>query len=170
MQWYALFVEANQEENLQKFIRIVYSDDCIRTLVPKRRLIERRQGKNYERILKVFPGYVLVNTDMDNLAMYYRLKESPRVLSVLKTDSFPTPISEDDMDIILALTRYGEIIDFSELYKEGEKIRVKKGPLEGLEGIILKYDNRKKRVKVMIKILDHEKKVDLGVHMITREF
>lgn len=93
MQWYALFVEANQEENLQKFIRIVYSDDCIRTLVPKRRLIERRQGKNYERILKVFPGYVLVNTDMDNLAMYYRLKESPRVLSVLKTDSFPTPIS-----------------------------------------------------------------------------
>src|SRR5690606_16402380 len=98
-------------------------------------LLERRQGEYHERILKLFPGYVLVNTDMDEIDMYYKLNASPNVISVLKNDGYPVTVPNEEMEIILALTRYGEVIDFSNLYQEGDSIKVVSGPLMGLEGI-----------------------------------
>lgn len=170
MQWYAIFVEAKQEDNLQKFIQKTCAEDCIETLVPKRKLIERRQGKYYERILTLFPGYVLVKTDMEGFEMYYKLKEMPGVISILKDACYPVTVPEDEMEIILALTRYGEVIDFSDLYREGDKIKVRSGPLKGLEGIIYKYDHRKRRAKVILNFLDKQKRVDLGANMIVKDF
>src|SRR5690606_27716436 len=104
--WYAIFVEARQEERFQEFINKVYPDENIETLVPKRKLLERKQGEYHERILKLFPGYVLVNTDMDEVDMYYKLNASPNVISVLKNDGYPVTVPEEEMEIILALTRY----------------------------------------------------------------
>lgn len=166
--WYAIFVEARQEERFQEFINKVYPDENIETLVPKRKLLERKQGEYHERILKLFPGYVLVNTDMDEVDMYYKLNASPNVISVLKNDGYPVTVPEEEMEIILALTRYGEVIDFSNLYQEGDSIKVVSGPLMGLEGIISKYDHRKMRAKVVLNFLDKQRKVDLGAHMITK--
>lgn len=166
--WYAIFVEARQEEKFQEFVNKVYPDENIETLVPKRKLLERRQGKYYERILKLFPGYVLINTDMDEVDMYYKLNASPSVISVLKNDGYPVTVPDEEMEIILALTRYGEVIDFSNIYKEGDRIKVVSGPLMGLEGIVKKYDHRKMRAKVVLDFLDKQRKVDLGAQMITK--
>lgn len=170
LEWYAIFVETNKEETFRKCIDMVYPDDSIETLVPKRKLIERRQGEHYERVLKLFPGYVLVNTDMDEVEMYYKLKSLPTAISVLKNDGYPVTVPREEMEIILALTRYGEVIDFSSLYREGDEIKVISGPLKGLEGIIHRYDHRKKRAKVVLNFLDKEKRVDLGAHLITKRF
>src|SRR5699024_400424 len=118
-----------------------FSGEEIETLIPKRKLIERRQGVWHERILKLFPGYIFIKTKMDNFEIYYKLKELPTIISVLKDGCYPMTVPENEMEIILALTRYGDVIDFSELYKEGDKIKVKNGPLQGLEGIIDRYDH-----------------------------
>ena len=58
MKWYAIFVETGREEEVQKFIELLFPDEEIRTLVPKRKLIERKQGK-HETIKNLIPGYVL---------------------------------------------------------------------------------------------------------------
>ncbi|NMA96437.1 MAG: antiterminator LoaP [Clostridiales bacterium] len=169
MQWYAIFVEARREDRLKKCIERTCPEDSIKALVPKRKLIERRQGKEYERILTLFPGYVFVRACMDGFDVYYKLSKLPGVISILKDGVYPVDVPEEEMNIILSLTRFGEVIDFSNLYREGDKIKVSSGPLEGLEGIIYKYDHRKKRAKVIINLLDTEKRVDLGANMITRE-
>ena len=76
MKWYAIFVETGREEEVQKFIELLFSEGEIRTLVPKRKLIERRQGKTYEIIRNLIPGYVLTHTSMSD-ELYYKLKSFP---------------------------------------------------------------------------------------------
>ena len=71
------------------------------------------------------------------------------------------------MDMILNLTRDGEVIELSDIYKEGNHIRVLNGPLMGMEGIIEKFDHRKKRVKVRLEFLGEYKRVDLGANMVS---
>jgi len=167
MKWYAIFVETGQEENFERLINVLYPDENIEILIPKRKLIERRQGKVYEITKKLFPGYVLVKTVM-NTDVYYKLSGLPRVYGVLKDESEPVPIRDEEMAVILALTAEGETIGFSEVYKEGERIVVISGPLKGLEGIIERFDARKKRVKVRIQFLGREKRIDLGAHLVDR--
>jgi len=165
--WYAIFVETGQEENFERLLNVLYPDDNIQILIPKRKLIERRQGKTYEITKKLFPGYVLVKTQM-NTEIYYKLSRLPRVYGVLKDESEPVPIRDEEMAVILSLTSDGETIGFSEVYKEGERIVVINGPLKGLEGIIEKFDARKRRVKVRIQFLGREKRIDLGAHLVNR--
>ncbi|NLJ40112.1 MAG: antiterminator LoaP [Clostridiales bacterium] len=168
MEWYAIFVETGREAEVQKYIELLFPREDIRTLVPKRKLIERKRGKTYETIKNLIPGYVLVNINMDH-ELYYGLKALPAVYRVLKDDSEPIPIGEEEMAMILGLTRYGETIELSDVYKEGNTIRVLSGPLQGMEGIIEKFDHRKKRVKVCLEFLGKSKRVDLGANMIVPE-
>jgi len=165
LDWYAIFVETGEEDIVQKYIQRFFQEEQIKTLVPRRKLIERKGGKTYERIRHLIPGYVLAQAQMDT-RLYYQLKSIPAVYSVLKSEYDPVPIRQEEMELILTLTRQGETIDFSQVYKEGERIRVISGPLKGLEGIIEKYDHRKKRVKICLEFLGQPKRIDLGAYTI----
>jgi len=167
MKWYALFVETGQEERLKQLINTVYPDEDIKILIPKRKLKERRQGKTHEVVKKLFPGYVLIKTVMA-INMYYRLSKLPMVYSILKDECEPVPIRDEEMAVILALTSEGDTIGFSEAYREGDRITVVSGPLKGLEGIIEKFDARKKRIKVRIRFMGKERRIDLGAHLVNK--
>jgi transcriptional antiterminator NusG len=93
----------------------------------------------------------------------------PGLLQILKDEEKPLPIKEHEIAVILALTSQGDVIGFSKVYKEGDAIRVAKGPLAGLEGIIESYDHRKKRIKIQLGISGTMKKVDLGAEMVVKQ-
>jgi transcriptional antiterminator NusG len=97
---------------------------------------------------------------------YYRLKKLPGLLKILRDESEPLPIPEHEIAVILALTNQGDVIEFSEVYKEGDRIKVARGPMKGLEGIIESYDHRKKRLKIRLEILGQVKKVDIGAEFV----
>lgn len=165
VQWYALFVKTGKEEDMRKYLETLLPDINMKILIPKRKLQERRKGKVYEVIKTLLPGYVLVKTEMD-VDFYYRLKKLPGLLKILRDESEPLPIPEHEIAVILALTNQGDVIDFSEIYKEGDRIKVARGPMKGLEGIIESYDHRKKRLKIRLEILGQVKKVDIGAEFV----
>ncbi len=168
MQWYALFVMTGDEDEFKLFMDKLIPDLGVRVLIPKRRLLERYHGKVHEKIKTLLPGYVLIQADMD-VEFYYRIKKIPRLLCILKDKYDPVRIPEDEISVILALTQGGDVIGFSEIYKEGDAIKVSSGPLVGMEGIIESYDHRKKRLKVHLNILGQIKRVDLGANLILKE-
>ena len=157
VQWYALFVKTGEEEDMRKYLETLLPDINMKILIPKRKLQERRKGKVYEVIRTLLPGYVLVKTEMD-VDFYYRLKKLPGLLKILRDESEPLPIPEHEIAVILALTNQGDVIEFSEIYKEGDRIKVARGPMKGLEGIIESYDHRKKRLKIRLEILGQVKR------------
>jgi len=165
VQWYALFVKTGEEEDMRKYLETLLPDINMKILIPKRKLQERRKGKVYEVIRTLLPGYVLVKTEMD-VDFYYRLKKLPGLLKILRDESEPLPIPEHEIAVILALTNQGDVIEFSEVYKEGDRIKVARGPMKGLEGIIESYDHRKKRLKIRLEILGQVKKVDIGAEFV----
>ena len=167
MQWYALFVKTGEEELMRKFLDTLLPDSNIRILIPKRMIMERRQGKLCEKIKTLLPGYVLIKAKMD-VGFYYQIKTMPGLINILKNNYDPIRIKENEIAAILALTNNGDVIGFSEIYKEGDVIKVNKGPLKGMEGIIESYDGRKKRLKIRLDFMGQSKRVDLGAEMIVK--
>lgn len=168
MQWYALFVKTGEEETMRKYLEVLLSDVHIKILIPKRKLMERRRGRVYECIRTLLPGYVLIKTEMD-INFYYRLKIMPGLIRILRDESDPLPIPEHEIAVILALTNQGDVIEFSEVYREGDRIMVKSGPMKGLEGIIDSYDHRKKRLKIRLELLGQVRRVDLGAELVAKQ-
>ena len=167
MQWYALFVKTGEEELMRKFLDTLLPDSNIRILIPKRMIMERHHGKLCEKIKTLLPGYVLIKAKMD-VGFYYRIKTMPGLINILKNNYDPIRIKENEIAAILALTNNCDVIGFSEIYKEGDVIKVNKGPLEGMEGIIESYDRRKKRLKVRLDFMGESKRVDLGAELIVK--
>jgi len=165
LKWYALFVRTGEEEHVRLHLERVLSDREMRILIPKRKIIERRGGRNCEKIKTLLPGYVLIKADMSQ-ELYYELKTVPNLIRVLRDESEPVEVLEREIAVILALTDNGDVIDFSSVYKEGNAIRVVDGPLKGLEGIIESYDHRKKRIKIRLDFMGRTRRIDLGAHLV----
>lgn len=167
MKWYALFVKTGKEDNVRVFIENHLSDRNIGILIPRRKIMERRRGKLYEKVKLLVPGYVLIKANM-SVDLYYELKELPGLIKVLRDEYGPVEVLEDEMAVLLALTDSGDVIGFSEVYRQGDSIRVKDGPLKGLEGIIETYNHRKGRVRIRLDVMGQVRFVDLGGHHVAK--
>ena len=163
-------MKTGEEERVRFFLDKLIPDANRKILIPKRRLIERRQGKAVECMRPLLPGYVLFRTDVGmDVRYYYELKKVPGLLRILKGEQDFLYIKESEIAVILALTGGKDVIGFSELYKKGDEIHVVSGPLKDLEGIIEAFDYRKKRVKVCFELGGQTKRVDLGAEWVQKD-
>jgi transcriptional antiterminator NusG len=166
MDWYSLFVITGEEENVAKWLQFLFSREQLTTLIPKRKLVERRQGKNERVLRKMFPGYVLINTRMDN-RVYYSLKKIPNLIRIVNCgEEKYTKISQKEINCICRLLGDGDVLDYSNIYFENSRVIVKSGPLKGMEGMIKSVDKRKNRVKIRIPFMGLEKEIDVGIEII----
>jgi transcriptional antiterminator NusG len=163
-QWHSVFVVTGTEEKAKE--RIKYRlQDGFTVVVPRRKLRIRRGGVWRVEKRPLFPGYVLINGEIDT-ETYYRLKNIPDVLKLLMTGSQPARIDPDEMAILSKLMCNSEEIGFSEILVENGIVRVIDGPLFSLEGIIKSIDHRKQRAKVILNFLGEERTVDLGISIL----
>ncbi|SFX26066.1 transcriptional antiterminator NusG [Thermoactinomyces sp. DSM 45891] len=177
MKWYALFVEIGYEEYIQNFLYRHFDQNQLTSMAPVRKLPEKRKGRISHIYRKMFPGYVLIRTNM-TAELFYQLKRVPRVHRLLTSyhyytheqDSYFSSIPEDEMHMVLQLTKNGNCIDFSSIYVDGSKVTVKTGPLVGKEGIIKKVDKRKQRAKIRIDFMNTTHTMDVGINVIPSSF
>lgn len=165
MNWYAIFVEPGKEEFVQKHLKYYFDNKTLYSVVPKRKLIERKNGNYCTVIRKMFPGYVLVKTKMSN-CIYTRIKSTPNIIKVLGNDGYFSTIDNKEIEPILRLISNNEIIDESQVYINASNIIVKSGPLKGMEGIIKTIDKRKKRAKILLNFMNKEKIIDVAIEII----
>lgn len=165
MDWYSLFVVTGKEEYVSEWLKIYFPEMELTTLIPKRKLIERRQGKKYAVLKKLFPGYVLVNMEMD-LTKYYMLKKISGLVRILNSGKYYTKIPVEEMNRILCLLGSDDVIDLSKVYFENSKVIVQSGPLAGMEGLIRAVDKRKMRVKIRIPFNGLSKEFDVGIEVL----
>jgi transcription termination/antitermination protein NusG len=167
MDWYSLFVITGKEEYVSEWLKICFSDLEVATLIPKRRLIERKQGKKQQVLKKMFPGYVFMNTEMD-LTKYYILKKIPNIIRILNSGEYYTRIPQEEMTCILHLLVGGDVVDLSKIYLVNSKVMVKSGPLEGMEGLITAVDRRKMRAKIVVPFMGLTREIDVGIEVLDK--
>jgi len=163
-EWHGFFVVTGEEEKAKERIRYRLEDDY-KVVVPKRKLKIRKGGSWKIETRVLFPGYVLVNGNITT-EIYYRLKNIPNVIRLLKTGDAVATIDRHEMAVLSKLICNGEEIGFSDVLVENGRVQVIDGPLFSLEGIILSIDRRKERAKVRIPFLGEDRIIDLGISML----
>lgn len=167
MRWYVLQAfsgfEARVAMTLREYIKLHDMQDQFgEVLVPTEEVVENVGGRRRKTERKFFPGYVLVQMEMND-DTWHLVKSVPRVMGFIGgTADKPAPISQKEADRIL--NRVQETADKPRHRKEfqpGEEVRVTEGPFADFNGTVEEVDYEKGRLKVSVSIFGRATPVEL---------
>jgi len=131
-------------------------------LVPTEEVVEMREGQRRKSERKFFPGYVLVQMEMDD-ETWHLVKEVPKVLGFIGGSSDkPAPITEREAQQIL--NRVQEGVDKPRpkiLFEPGEVVRVTDGPFNDFSGVVEQVNYEKSKIRVSVLIFGRATPVEL---------
>ncbi|PCJ89966.1 MAG: transcription termination/antitermination protein NusG [Porticoccaceae bacterium] len=131
-------------------------------LVPTEEVVEIRGGQKRKSERKFFPGYVLVQMELND-DTWHLVKETPRVMGFIggKADN-PAPITEKEADAILQRVQDSEDKPRPKtIFEAGEVVRVIDGPFNDFNGVVEEVNYEKSRVKVSVSIFGRSTPVEL---------
>lgn len=139
-------------------------------LVPTEEVVEMRDGKKRKSERKFYPGYVLVQMDMDDQT-WHLVKSTPRVMGFIGgTAERPVPITDREAETILQKIETGaEKPRPKTLFEPGEVVRVVDGPFADFSGTVEEVDYEKSRVKVAVLIFGRSTPVDLDFGQVEKD-
>ena len=167
LQWYVVHAYSNYEHKvktslLERIRRYGLEDRFGEILVPTEEVVEMREGQKRRSERKFFPGYVLVQMEMDD-ETWHLVKEVPKVLGFIGGSSDrPAPITEKEADRILQRVQEG--VDKPRpkvLFEPGEVVRVTDGPFNDFSGVVEQVNYEKNRIQVGVQILGRSTPVEL---------
>jgi len=131
-------------------------------LVPTEEVVEMKEGKKRKSERKFYPGYVLVNMEMDD-ETWHLVKGIPRVLGFVGGNAErPAPITEAEAALILdRVTEGGEAPRPKTLFEPGELVRVTDGPFADFNGTVEEVNYEKSRLQVAVMIFGRSTPVEL---------
>jgi len=131
-------------------------------LVPTEEVVEMREGQKRKSDRKFFPGYVLVQMEMED-ETWHLVKDVPRVMGFIGgTSDRPAPISEKEaMQILNRVQEGAEKPRPKVLFEPGEVVRITDGPFNDFNGVVEEVDYEKSRLRVAVLIFGRSTPVDL---------
>ena len=167
MRWYVVQAYSGFEQQVRRSLLDRISRENLaerfgQVLVPTEEVVEMRDGQKRKSDRKFFPGYVLVQMEMDN-ETWHLVRETQKVLGFIGgTSDKPAPISEKEAQIILQRVQDG--VDKPKpkvLYEPGEMVRVTDGPFNDFEGMVEEVNYEKSRLRVGVMIFGRTTPVEL---------
>jgi transcriptional antiterminator NusG len=167
MRWYVVHAYSQYENNVMKALkerinRAGLQEKFGEILVPTEEVVEIRDGQKRTTERKFFPGYVLVQMEMDE-DTWHLVKSTPKVLGFIGgTPDKPAPISEKEANSIL--NRVEEAVEKPKpktLYEPGEAVRVNDGPFADFSGVVEEVNYEKSRLRVAVLIFGRSTPVEL---------
>ena len=148
--WYVVHTYSGHEKkvkaNLEKRINSTGMEDKIhRILVPTEEKIEKRKGEQKVVNKKIFPGYVLVEMEMNN-DTWYVVRNTPGVTGFVSSGTKPLPLEPEEAEHILrgmGLEEAKASVDF----EEGDRVRVIDGPFEEFIGTVQEVNPQQQKAK-----------------------
>lgn len=139
-------------------------------LVPTEEVVEMREGKKRKSERKFFPGYVLVQMEM-NESTWHLVKDAPKVLGFVGGASDrPSPIADDEANSILRRMEEGADSPRPKvLFEPGEVVRVKDGPFTDFNGVVEEVNVAKNRLQVSVLIFGRSTPVELEFGQVEKE-
>jgi transcriptional antiterminator NusG len=167
LRWYVVHAYSGFENQVKKYLierieRNEMQDKFGEILVPMEEVVEMREGQKKRSERKFFPGYVLVQMEMDDES-WHLVKDVPKVLGFIGgTSDKPAPISNREADSILQ--RIQDTVDKPKpkvLFEPGEVVRVIDGPFNDFNGVVEEVNYEKSRMLVAVQIFGRSTPVEL---------
>ena len=167
MRWYVVHAYSGYEKRVQNTLKErielhEMQDQFGDVLVPTEEVVEVREGKKRKSERKFYPGYVLVQMDMND-DTWHLVKQTPRVMGFIGgTADKPAPITEREADAILQRVQDGaERPTHKTIYEPGEVVRVIDGPFADFNGVVESVDYDKTRLQDAVTIFGRSTPVEL---------
>ena len=165
--WYVVHAYSGFEKSVQRALveriaRDGMQDLFGQVLVPVEEVVEMKNGQKSITERKFFPGYVLVEMEMND-DTWHLIKSTPKVTGFVGgTANKPTPISEKEVEKIMQQMKDG--VDKPRpkvLFEVGEMVRVKEGPFTDFNGSVEDVNYEKSKIRVSVTIFGRATPVEL---------
>ena len=169
--WYVVHTYSGYENkvknNLEHRIQSMHMNDKIfEVVVPVEDVLEYKSGRKQLIQKKLLPGYLLVRMNLDDDS-WYVVRNTPGVTGFVGTPARPTPISDDEVDRIIARQKAEKPVVSAE-FEEGEGVKVVEGPFADFTGIVSEVSLDQSKLKVLVSIFGRETPVELTFEQVTK--
>ncbi len=165
--WYVVHAYSGYEKQVMRSLKermklYGMEDKFGDILVPTEEIVEIKNGQKRRSERKFFPGYVLVQMEMEEDS-WHLIKDTPRVLGFIGgTADKPQPITQKEADIILQRVQEGgDKPRPKTLFEPGEMVRVIDGPFADFNGVVEEVNYEKSRLQVAVMIFGRSTPVEL---------
>lgn len=165
--WYVVHVYSGMEKSVQRALteriaRAEMTTEFGRILVPTEEVVEIKNGQKTVTERRFFPGYVLVEMDMND-ETWHLVKNTAKVTGFIGGQrNRPSPISQREVDKIMSQMQEGvEKPRPKTLFEIGEMVRVKDGPFTDFNGTVEEVNYEKSKVRVSVTIFGRATPVEL---------
>lgn len=171
--WYVIHTQAGYEERVKKSLGHgiqsgIVKDLVSQVLIPTETVSEVKAGKKNITERKFFPGYVLVEMELNDTSWYF-IKNIQGVTGFVGSGRKPLPLSENEVKNILKQTEEKKEKPMPKvIFQKGETIRVAEGPFASFNGMIEEVNPNKGKLKVSISIFGRSTPVELEYWQVER--
>ena len=138
-----------------------FADKIGQILIPTEEVVELRNGKKVTSKRLVYPGYVLVEMEMND-ALWHEVKNTPRVTGFVGGGNSPVPLSADEVNSILyRQASSAERPRPKMTFEKNDSVRIVDGPFANFSGKVDEVNTERGTLRVMVTIFGRATPVEL---------
>jgi transcriptional antiterminator NusG len=166
MNWYIIHAYSGFEQKVKDSLRtrsqaFGFADRIGEILIPMEEVVEMRAGKKVTSKRMLYPGYVLVQMEMDD-NLWHAVKETPKVTGFVGGGNNPVPLSADEVNSILYRQASSAERPRPRLsFEKGEQVRINDGPFTNFTGKVDEVNPERDTLRVLVTIFGRATPVEL---------
>ena len=173
--WYIIHTYSGFEQKVADSLRsraqaFGFADKIGQLLIPTEEVIELRSGKKVTSKRLLYPGYVLVEMEMND-QLWHEVKNTPRVTGFVGGGNSPVPLTADEVNQVLyrqatAAERPRPKMNF----EKGETVRINEGPFANFSGKVDEVNPERNTVRVLVTIFGRATPVELDFLQVEKNY
>lgn len=137
-------------------------------MVPTEDVLEVRQGKKVVTPKLFYPGYVLVEMEMND-DTWHLVRSTPRVTGFVGSGLMPPPLSAEEVDRIVHRVEVAAEHPKPRLkFERGESVKINEGPFKDFTGVVDEINEDRSTLRVMVTIFGRGTPVELDFYQVDK--
>ena len=172
--WYIIHTYSGFEQKVADSLRgraqaFGFSDKIGQVLIPTEEVVELRAGKKVTSKRLLYPGYVLVQMEMND-QLWHEVKNTPRVTGFVGGGNSPVPLTAEEVNSILyRQATSAERPRPKMTFERGEVVRIVDGPFANFSGKIDEINPERNTLRVMVTIFGRSTPVELDFLQVSKD-
>lgn len=165
-QWFIIHTYSGFEQKVADSLRgraqaFGFADKIGQILIPTEEVVEVRSGKKVTSKRLMYPGYVLVEMEMND-DLWHAVKSTPRVTGFVGGGNTPVPLSATEVnDILYRQATSAERPRPKQSFEKGETVRINDGPFTNFSGKVDEVNTERNTLRVLVTIFGRATPVEL---------
>jgi transcriptional antiterminator NusG len=164
--WFIIHTYSGFEQKVADSLRsraqaFGFDDKIGQILIPTEEVVELRNGKKVTSKRMLYPGYVLVEMEMND-ELWHAVKATPRVTGFVGGGNSPVPLTADEVNgVLYRQARSAERPVPKMNFEKGENVRINDGPFTNFSGKVEEVNPERNTLRVMVTIFGRSTPVEL---------